>query len=301
MARQLNAYSHESSYAKELKRDVLDVITNISPVSTPFMSGLGRSKATASLHTWNYETISRTSSQPTFVEGGDLTPAATAAPTLGTNYVQEFARTFSVSWKQQDSETIGGDSVKRAKALALTGWKLDVEYALINGSGMSGGSNSAWQLSGALNFIASGNINSYASLTTLTEAIFNDLAEEIYSDTDASVAEAYMGISLKRAVSAFTTGNTRNIGAGDRRLVNPVDVIETDPVSTVKLFAHRDMPAYKIMMIVPDAWKVAYLRTPEYKDNVAPGYAAHTGTWYGSLTLEGRDPNAGGIAVNVKA
>lgn len=300
MARLSNVYGHEDSYAKELKQDLLDFITDMSPVETPMYTGLGRSKATASLHTWNYETVSRTTSQPTFVEGDQLVPVATSSPTLGTNYVQEFAKTFSVSWKQMDSETVGGDSYKRAKAINLKKWKLDVEYALINGSGMSGGSNSAWQLKGAINFIDSGNVNSYASLTTLTETILNDLAEVVYTDVTTSVAEAYMKMALKRRISSFTAGSTRNVDAGDRRLISPVDVYESDAISMIKLFAHRDMPDYKIMMIVPEAYKVAYLRNPELKEKVITNYAAETSAWYGSLTLEVLDPKAGVVGTNLR-
>lgn len=300
MAKQANVYAHESSYGKELKRDVLDFITDLSPVETPFMSGIGTSKATASLHTWNYETVARTSSQPSFSEGDALSPVATSAPTLGTNYVQEFVKTFSVSWKQEDSENIGGNSFKRAKALNLKSWKLDAEYALINGSGISGGSQSPWQLKGAINFIDSGNVNSYASLTTLTETILNDLAEVIYNDVTTEVADAFMKMALKRRISGLTTSNTRNVAAGDRRLISPVDVYESDAISTIKLMAHRDMPDYKIMLVVPEAFKVAYLRKPEFRDNSAPGYAAHTATWYGSLTLEILDPKAGAVGTNLR-
>ena len=39
----------------------------------------------------------------------------------------------------------------------------------------------------------------------------------------------------------------KNMDQSDRRLIKPIDVIETDTIPVVKLFAHRDMAANKIM------------------------------------------------------
>lgn len=300
MAKQANAYAHEQSHGKELKRDVSDVIANLSPTETPLYTGLKTTKATASIHTWNYETVSRSSSQSSFVEAGEIVPEATAAPTLATNYVQEFVKPFSVSWKQLASETIGGDSYKRAKGLAMKNWKLAVERDLIAGSPMSGGSNSPWQLKGAINFIDSGNVNSYPSLTTLTEEIFNDIAQKVYDDVSSSVAEAYMKMALKRRVSSFTAGVSRQVDATDRRLISAVDIYEGDVISTIKLFAHRDMVDNKVMLIVPKAFRIAFLEKPNLKENPVTNYAAKTAAWYGSLTLEMDDPGAGAVGTNLR-
>lgn len=298
MARSTGVYTTTESYGKELREDLLDIFTNISPKKTPLYTGLKSSSASSSVHNWVYESYTRTTSQSGFPEGGEWTFADLTAPTRGTNVVQEFEEPVKVSWKQNASDNVGGKAFARAKAKAMVDWKLQVEYHLLNGSYVSGATNLAWQLKGAVNFVDSGNINSYASLSCLTETIFDDLVEELYTDTDAETAEAYMKMALKKRISSFTASNTRNVDADDRRLIKPIDVIETDPVPMVKLFAHRDMPDNKILAIVPEYFRVAYLERPAFKDVPSVG-AYDAGVWYGSLTLEVLDPKASALSVNI--
>lgn len=298
MARSVGVYTATESLGKETREDLLDVLTNISPKKTPLYSGLKTSTATSTVHNWTYDSYARTTSQATHAEGGDFTFADETAPTRGTNVIQPFTRPVKVSWEQNASDTVGGKSLPRLKAKALHEWKLKVEYHLLNGSYVSGATNIGWQMKGAVHFVDSGNVNSYASLSCLTETIFDDLVEELYTDTDAEVVEAYMKIALKKRISSFTASNTRNVSADDRRLIKPIDIIETDAVPMVKLFSHRDMPANKILAIVPEYFRVAYLIKPEYRSVPSTG-SYDAGVWYGSLTLEVLDPKAGALAVNI--
>lgn len=300
MARSTGVYDHQFIHGKEARESLKDVITNLSPKSTPLYSGLGRSTALQSIHSWNSDAYAATSAQNNFPDGGEYDFADLTAPTRYTNVVQSFAQPIKVSWVTNASSTVGGKPYDRMKAKALVEWKKKVEWHLINGSLLSMASSTGAQLKGAINFIDSGNVDSYASLTTLTEAIFEAAMQLIYDDVDVDVAEAYMRINLKRGVSAFTASSTRNVDASDRRLIKPIDVIETDAIPVVKLFAHRDMPANKIMTIVPDAFKVAYLIDPKWDGDVARSGPYLPGAWFGALTLEALEPKAGSVIVNVR-
>lgn len=300
MARSTGVYDHQAINAKELRESLKDVITNLSPMSTPLYSGLKRSTAGQLIHSWNSDAYAATTSQQTFPEGGEYSFSDLTAPTRYTNLVQEFVKTLKVSDVTEASDTVGGKAFERQKRKALVEWKKQVEWHLINGSLVSMASSTGAQLKGAINFIDSGNVDSYASLTTLTEVIFEDSMEEIYNDVDVEVAESYMRIKLKQRISSFTASNTRNISADDRRLVKPVDVIETDSIPMVKLFAHRDMPEYKVMTIVPQAFQVAYLIDPYFDSNIARTGTFKPGAWVGNLTLEVLEPKAGSVIANVK-
>lgn len=300
MARSIGVYDHQFAHNKELKEDLLDVITNLSPKKTPLYSGLGTSVARQTIHNWVSDEYGATTSQQTFPEGGDYDFADLTAPTRNVNLVQEFVKTWKVSRKMQASDLVGGKVFDRYKAKALVEWKKQVEWHLINGSLLSMATNVGAQMKGAINFIDSGNVDSYVSLTTLTELIFDNSMEKIYDDTEAEVVEAYMRINLKQRLSSFTASNTRNVSADDRRLIKPIDVIETDAIPMVKLFAHRDMPEWKIMTIVPEAYKVAYLEQPFFDKDIARTGPYMPGAWYGSLTLEALYPKAGAIIANVK-
>ena len=81
--------------------------------------------------------------------------------------------------------------------------------------------------------------------------------------------EVYVGRVLKRRISGFTAGSTKNTDTTDRRLVNAVDVYDSD-FGRVKLFLHRFVTAdadvnYDIVGIEPERFKVAMLRDPKHE------------------------------------
>ena len=62
------------------REDLTDVIYNISPTDTPFMSSVGKTKATAVYHEWQTDSLAAASTSNAAVEGADAT-SATLAPT----------------------------------------------------------------------------------------------------------------------------------------------------------------------------------------------------------------------------
>ncbi len=53
------------------REDLSDVIYNISPTDTPFMSSIGKTKATAILHEWQTDSLAAASLSNAAVEGAD--------------------------------------------------------------------------------------------------------------------------------------------------------------------------------------------------------------------------------------
>jgi hypothetical protein len=69
------------------------------------------------------------------------------------------------------------------------------------------------------------------------------MLELIYASAPVgTIDEVFTGARLKRVISAYTAGSTKNVQSNDKRLVNAVDVYESD-FGVLKLFMHRDMPA----------------------------------------------------------
>lgn len=291
-------YRTDTANAKELREDLLDIITDLSPVATPIFTGLQKSKATNSIHQWLYDSISRSSSVSAAAEGADVTFSDLTAPSRGTNYVQEVTSAYKISQKMRDADTAGySDPVAYFKGKAMKTWKMKAEYALYWGTGNSGASGVAWEMTGLRK--AAGNFYSTASGTSITEALFNDVLEMVYSDVEDDDLEAFMSMKQKRRISAFTAGSTKNVNADDRRLVNAVDVYQSDVARNVKLFAHRDIPSTDgtVLVIQPRAFAVALMHNPEAMESASSGpYTA--GYIYGSLTLEYRQPNAAVLGTN---
>jgi hypothetical protein len=60
--------------------DLTDMIYNISPTDTPFMSSIGKTKATAVNHEWQTDSLAAATIANAAVEGADAS-SATLAPT----------------------------------------------------------------------------------------------------------------------------------------------------------------------------------------------------------------------------
>ena len=108
------------------------------------------------------------------------------------------------------------------------------------------------------------------------------------------------GLYLKRKISGFTAGATKNLETTDNRLVNAVDVYQSDAAKMVKLFAHRYVTIandvnYDIIGIDEDKIKTAYLRKPFTRELAKTGDSTK-GEVVGEMTLEVRHYNAGFLA-----
>jgi hypothetical protein len=137
----------------------------------------------------------------------------------------------------------------------------DIELALVAGSRASGSSGVARQLVGVINSIST-NATARNSGASLGETTFNDIMEMIYQATDQVADEIYVGGTLKRDISGFTAGTTKNMDQEDRRLIRPVDVYESD-FGLHKIFLHRNVPnganAKALLAINSKYEKIAWL------------------------------------------
>ena len=287
--------------ATQTREDLLDLIVNTSPTVTPIFSGLGKTKASASIHQWNVDTTARATTNSAQAEGLDVTFGDITAPTRVTNYVQEITAPFQISTKLLDSNNAGEDLESYYQAKAMDQWKLKAEYSLIWGTGTSGVSGSGWEMKGLKAAIQT-NYYSAASGTSLTETLFNDALELAYNDVSDLEFDCYTSMYYKRQISGFTAGSTKQIDATDRRLVNAVDVYQSDAAKNVKLFAHRDIAKTSRMMLIinPNEFKVAMLHNPEVMEASSAGPYVRKYI-YGSCTLEYRNEAAGVNANNFLA
>jgi hypothetical protein len=147
-------------------------------------------------------------------------------------------------------------------AKALKEQAKDVEAALMAGSRASGSSGVARRMVGAINSIST-NATARSSGASLGETDFNSIFELIWGSTDDVATDVYVGATLKRDISAFTAGNTKNIDATSKMLVRPVSVYETD-FGIARIYLHRNVSnaanAKTVVALRPDTHAVAWLR-----------------------------------------
>jgi hypothetical protein len=174
-------------------------------------------------------------------------------------------------------------------------WKNDAEYALMRGSLASGQTNVARRCRGVK---ASLSLITAQSGISMTETMLNDYFQAVWDNTSTQVNAVYCPMYMKRKISGFTAGSTKNVNASDKRLINAVDVYEADAASVVKLFPHRYVSIsgtdtnYGVVCINEDLFKVAYLRKPVLQDIAKTGDFSG-GNVVGELCLENLHYNGG--------
>lgn len=275
------------------REDLLDVITNLTPTETPLMSGLGTSTADNTLHQWLKDSLKSVGVNAA-VEGADASYANRNTPSRLTNWTQILKVDYSVSDTTRAVNHAGfDDTFSYETTKASKEWKNDAEYALVRASLVTGTGSAARQMKGIKNFLTNATSQSGVSLT---EAILNDYFQNVWDD-GTQVNAVYTDMYLKRKISSFTAGTTKNTRSEDKRLVNAVDVYQADAAQMVKLFAHRYVTVagdtnHDIIGLDEDKFKIAYLRKPKVVPLAKVGDATNA-QLIGELTLEVLHDDAG--------
>lgn len=238
--------------------DVVDLVTNVDFTSTPFLSTIGESVATNTLHEWQTDTLT-TAAHNAGIEGADVVVADASGPTRVNNVVQMFQKTVTVSDTEMAlphygiNNPMSYQTEKRLKELAR-----DMEKALIAGTRASGNSGVARQMAGAIVQITT-NKTARASGTSLSEDEFNAMIAGIYdSGTDASVDLILTGSYLKRVIDKWTTAVTRNVSASEKRQVLTIAFYESSfGVHEIRL--SREVPTSAVLGVDTSKWRTAYL------------------------------------------
>ena len=228
--------------------DVMAGTILLTPTKTPLYSGFRKTEAGQTLHEWQEKTIT-TFQDNAIPEGATFGSETHDVPNRRTNITQIFERVYQVSSTEQWVKHYDTDNQYATQQKNnMIGIATDIELALLKGSIASGNgaAASARRLGGLLNYITT-NATSVNSGTKLTESLFGDMLQLIWDGDNstyggAEIDEIYTCAKLKRVISQYTVGNTKNVEADDKRLTNKTDVIETD-FGIHKLFIHRQMPS----------------------------------------------------------
>jgi len=277
------SYTYDNPIRRE---DLINVITEVSPTDTQLYTGLAKVSASNTLHEWPTDVLNSVGDNAA-VEGADATFAARNNPTRVANICQIITKDFDVTGTEREVDHAGfTDRYAREMSKAAREWKHDAEYALMRGSQASGSGSGARRMKGIKNAITTNKTSQ--SGVSLSENILNDLLELTWQQ-GGEVDELYVGSKLKRRISGFTAGSTKNVDAEDKRLVNSVDIYESD-FGLHKIFKHRYVTVsgdtnYDIVGIQSDKFRVAHLRSP-FHEKLAKTGDSDKGMIVGELTLE---------------
>lgn len=248
----------DMSQGKTLQEDVVDAIYNVDYKSTPFVSAIGESVATNTLHSWLQDAYAAPGANAT-IESADAVVVDMVNPSRFSNIVQLFRKVITVSDTERALPNYGmNDPFTYQTQKKMVEIARDIELAAVAGTRASGSSGVARQSDGAIALITT-NKTAQTSGTCFTEATFNSLMSMVYSSgTDESVDLVLVGPYLKLAIDKFATNTTRVIEATAFEQAQRVDTY----VSTFgqhRVALERNVPASAILGLDTSKWRTAWL------------------------------------------
>lgn len=256
------------------REDLTDVIYNIAPTETPFLSGISRASAQATLHEWQTDTLA-SAAQNAVIEGDDATTDASTATTRLGNYTQISDKVPRVTGTQQAVRKAGRkDELAYQIAKSSKELKRDMETDLLSNNARNAGNDTTARVSaGVPSWIATntdrgsgGSDPSGDGTDTATNGTQrNFLESQLKTVLQACWNEGgdpdtvMVGSFNKQIMSTFTGNATRYKDADDQRLVAAIDVYVSD-FGSLTVVPNRFQPARNAFVFQMDMWAAAYLR-----------------------------------------
>jgi hypothetical protein len=261
------------------REDLTDVIYNISPTETPFMSSIGKTKATAVYHEWQTDSLAAATTANAAVEGADASDATLSPTTRLGNYTQILQKTIKVSGTLDTVNKAGRKSEKAYQlAKASQEIKRDLETIMLSNQGRDAGSSNSTprKMGSLLSWIKTNtdygsggadpttigvSTRSDGTQRTFTEALLKTVVAEVF--TSGGMPSVLMvGASGKQKVSSFAgIGATRfNVtGAKPSTIIGAADIYVSD-FGNISVVPNRFMRTRDALILDPEYAAVAYLR-----------------------------------------
>ena len=258
------------------REDLSNVIYNISPSDTPFMSMVGRGKATNTLHEWQTDALDAVAANAR-VEGDEYTYSAVTPTVRLSNQTQISSKTVIVAGTQMATNNAGRDS-ETAYQLAKhsKGLKRDMESALTGKVAKAAGNTSTARTLGGYETWPTSNVSrgggspagsgagsgaapvDAATKRDLTEALLKTVIQSCYTN-GGEPSVLMVGPVNKGKVSAFTGRASARQMIDATKIQAAADLYSSD-FGDFKVIPNRFSREQTAYVIDPEFWKVVYLR-----------------------------------------
>ena len=260
-----------------IREDLSNVIYNISPEETPFISNIGRESVKNTFYEWQTDSLAAADAANAALEGDDVGSFNAVNPTsrIG-NYTQISTKNVIISGTVEALDKAGRRS-ELTYQLAKLGSELkrDMESALLaNQSPVAGNTTTARRTAGLpaflktnTNFGATGANNVGISARTdgtqraFTETLLKDVIAKVWA-SGGTPKMLMVGAFNKQAASAFDGIATRfrDVPAGQQaQIVGAADVYVSD-FGTVNIVPNRFQRARDAFVVDPQYASMAVLR-----------------------------------------
>jgi len=267
--------------AKGIREDLSNIITNIAPEETPYMSNVGRESISNSLFEWQTDTLASAAANKQ-LEGDDVTSFDSVTATVRLqNYAQISRKTIVLSATEETVNKAGRRSelayqiAKRSAEL-----KRDQEFSMLNGAVAAAGNTTTARGTASLQAFIKTNYDmqtnganpsyttvptgarSDGNVRTFTETILKNVIQQVW--TSGGTPKILMtGPVNKQRVSGFSgiASSRFNIDGGARpaTIIGAADIYVSD-FGNVQVVPNRFQRERDAFVIDPDYAKVTTLR-----------------------------------------
>jgi len=295
------------------REDLADMIYDISPMDTPFVSGISKNTATATNHEWQTDSLASAANNAQ-IEGADATTTVSTPTVRVGNYTQISSKTPQVSRTQREIDSAGrGDEMgyqvmKMAKEL-----KRDQEKALLaNKAKVAGSEVLARELGGIESWLATNtnlggggvapagngtNTRTPGTERAFTEANLKDVLASCW-DNGGNPDMIMAGAFNKQAMSAFVGGGAsgpaqRTVDGYTSRVNTAIDIYVSD-FGSLAVVPNRFMVQESVLVLEMDKWSLSTL-TNFQETPLAKNGDSDRVLLLSEYTLESKNEAASGI------
>jgi hypothetical protein len=311
--------TYQTYTAIGMREDLSDVIYDISPTDTPFMSSIGKTKATATYHEWQTDSLAAAALGGA-VEGADASTITASPTTRIGNRTQIFTKSVAVAGTLEAVDKAGRKSEKAYQLAKVSAeLKRNIELTLLSNQVSAAGNSSTARTLGGLQawlntngdfgtdgVAGSGGTTARTNGTnrTFTEDILKTVVAEVYTaggvpkvlmvnPTHKQTVSAFAGIAAQRYMAPSNEPTT---------IIGAADVYMSD-FGTISVVPNRFMNSTNsgnetAFVVDPDMAAVAYLRPFQTIELAKTGDSEKT-QLLAELTLETKNEAACGIIADL--
>ena len=316
--------------AVQIREDLSNIIYNISPTDTPFITGAGRGTASNTLFQWQKDELAAAAANRAY-EGDNVTASAVVEPTLLNNYTQISVKSIQTSGtaeavdfagrkssqayrmakaakelKRDMEKMLTGETVKAAGS-AVPAYRITGECMTWMGTAAIGTTNLVDGSAAGIGIVNAGTGTSKAAPAgadaVLTMAFLNNCVERVFNaggEPDVIMCDSSLKVKMSAlAGSVVADIVTNHDKASPATSINSVDVIVTD-FGTFKIVPNRFCLANQLYVLDYDFWSVDYLR-PFRTENLAKTGDSIQQMMIAEYGLRGKNGQASGAVIGVKA
>jgi hypothetical protein len=305
-----------------LREDLRDIIYDISPMDTVFMSKAGRGTAKSTTHEWQVDNLTAPAKNAA-IEGDDFSATARTQPSRLKNYTQIARKEFAVTGTGEAVNTAGFRSqLAYHSAQAGKEIKRDMEKDLLSDEPASAGSSVSGRVSaGVESWIYTPNhINTNSTTTSTTTAPASGFATSPVTDGSATaftetglkamLSQAWscggevdtilVGAGLYNTISGFTGLATRfrDVASGSQAQIIGAADVYVSAFGRHNIQLSRYARSTTVFCLDMKTWEVAYLR-PFKTIEIAKTGDAERRMMIAEYTLVAKSPLANTKATNV--